>query len=233
MANDYSRTWFETFMGPFPRERTAVQLAFLSRQLPLPQYRRILDVCSGPGRIAGPLSRGKYEVTAVERDRGAIAEGQAKNPEVKFVEMDVRRLGTLPGEFDAAICLWQSFGYFDSFMNKRMLADMAEKLSAGGRLVLDIYDLRYFSAHQGVVSQKVAGREIQTRRRVVGKRLKTTVEYEAGRLEEFDWELFTPRDITELGIGAGIAATLVCADFDEGTLPAEDKASFQVVFQKG
>ena len=110
MANEYSSTWFEVFMGSFPAERTRLQLGFIKRQLPLPRYKRVVDVCSGWGRIAGPLAWGGYAVTAVDRDKECVREGAERNPKVAFVELDMRKIAALDADFDAMICLWQSFG---------------------------------------------------------------------------------------------------------------------------
>lgn len=44
MTNHYTATWFELFLADFPRERTAGEVAFLQRQLALPDYRCVLDM---------------------------------------------------------------------------------------------------------------------------------------------------------------------------------------------
>ena len=38
-------------------------------------------------------------------------------PNARFVRTDMRDLASIGGPFDAIICLWQSFGYFDSETN--------------------------------------------------------------------------------------------------------------------
>jgi SAM-dependent methyltransferase len=40
--------------------------------------------------------------------------------------------------FDAAICLWNSFGYFDDAGNDQVVSEIARVLAPGGRLVLDV-----------------------------------------------------------------------------------------------
>jgi SAM-dependent methyltransferase len=229
MANEYSSTWFEVFMGSFPVERTKAQLAFIKKYLLLPQYRRVLDVCSGWGRIAGPLAWAGYEVTAVDRDRECVKEGGERNPKVAFIELDMRKLPSLGKKYDAVISLWQSFGYFDEITNRRILGDMAELLTPGGRIILDLYNRAYFEKRQGVEASTVAGARIDTERVVKGKRLRTRVDYGGGKADDFDWELYTPREAVELAAGCGLKATVLCANFDEATPPADDKPSFQLV----
>ena len=86
----------------------------------MPTFKRVLDVCSGPGRIAGMLARAGYEVTAVDRDHESIEGGRRAYPAVAFIERDMREVGGLAGRFDAVICLWQSFGYFSRQENRRV-----------------------------------------------------------------------------------------------------------------
>ena len=233
MANEYSSTWFEVFMGSFPVERTKVQLAFLKKQLPLPRYRKVLDVCSGWGRIAGPLALAGYEMTAIDRDKECIREGTGRFPGIAFVEMDMRRVASMGSRFDAVLCLWSSFGYFDAITNRRVLQGMGEVLNPGGRIILDIYNRPYFESRQGTETAVVAGRRIETERLVEGKRLRSRVDYGDGKADDFNWESFTPREAVELATGCGLSTAVMCADFNEAIPPADDKASFQLVLGKG
>lgn len=51
-TNTYSSQWFQLFMPLQSEETTRKEVAFLARQLPLPRYRRILDLCCGFGSHA-------------------------------------------------------------------------------------------------------------------------------------------------------------------------------------
>lgn len=178
------------------------------------------------------LARAGYEVTAVDRDHESIEGGRRAYPAVAFIERDMRELGGLAGRFDAVICLWQSFGYFSRQENRRVLSDMALAVGAGGRLILDLYDRRYFEAHLGVDSRTIQGVQVGSNRRMEGERLKVTLDYGGRAAEEFDWELFSPRDLAEAAVGAGLKVDLLCADFDEGIAASEQKASFQAVLSR-
>ncbi len=58
-TNAYSSLWFRLFMPLQTEESTRNDVAFLTRQLPLPRYRRVLDLCCGYGRHAlGLAERG-------------------------------------------------------------------------------------------------------------------------------------------------------------------------------
>lgn len=210
-------------------ERTKSQLAFIKKHLPLPKYKKILDVCSGWGRIAGPLAWAGYEVTAIDRDKECVREGMERNPKVSFVELDMRRISALTAKFDAVICLWQSFGYFDEITNRRILQAMAGLLTPGGRIILDLYNRSYFAKRQGVEASTVAGARIDTERLVEGRRLRTRIDYGGGKVDDFDWEIYNPREAVELAAACGLKAVVLCANFDETVPPGDSLPAFQLV----
>ena len=112
VANAYSRGWFELFLDRIPDEQTEAEVAFVARQLPLPDYRSVLDLCCGPGRHALRLAARGYAVTGIDRDEAAIAAARDRAGDLPtaFYTLDMRDLGSLPGRFDAVVSLWQSFG---------------------------------------------------------------------------------------------------------------------------
>ncbi|MGH2479952.1 MAG: class I SAM-dependent methyltransferase [Ktedonobacteraceae bacterium] len=98
-------------------EWTEQDVNFLARQLPLPRYTRVLDLCCGYGRHALCLAQRGYQVTGLDRDEAAISEARKRAEEagqpITYIAGDMLRIGELSGEFDAIINMWQSFGYFD------------------------------------------------------------------------------------------------------------------------
>ena len=62
----YSSEWFDTFAATVPASILDVELAGIASVLPIAQYRRVLDVGCGIGRIAGPLSLHGYAVTELD-----------------------------------------------------------------------------------------------------------------------------------------------------------------------
>src|SRR5207237_10717793 len=71
--NVYSRQWFEFFHAGIDEARTIRETEFICRCAPLPNFRKILDVCCGMGRHARPLSNRGYSVTGIDGDADAIA----------------------------------------------------------------------------------------------------------------------------------------------------------------
>ena len=77
-------------------------------------------------------------MTGIDVNLKALADARqraADNP--LYLEHDMRQVATLPGTFDAILCLWQSFGYFAETINRDILRQMRAKLNPYGRLVLD------------------------------------------------------------------------------------------------
>lgn len=174
----------------------------------------MLDLCAGTGRIAGPLAAAGYEVTAVERDPEAVRRGRTAWPGVRFVEADVRDLSGLPGPFGAVLCLWQSFGWFDEAGNRTVFSAMADRVAPGGRLVIDVYR----RDHPGL--------------EVFERRHRASVQYPDGFSECFDWELFTPEEIADLGGTHGLRVALICARWNEGTPADPAIRDFQIVLSR-
>jgi SAM-dependent methyltransferase len=237
-ANAYSRLWFETFLRTQAPEWTAREVALVTRQAPLPAYRSLLDVCCGEGRHAIPLAEQGYAVTGFDRDSVALAvaheRAEAMKVPVRLVEGEMRTLAAkVAGPFDVCVCLWQSFGYFDAATNEDILRQMRDLLRPGGRLILDIYHLGYFSTHQGVSAQERNGRTITTSTRLDGKRLSVEINYGPGVApDRMEWELYTPEAIQALAAGHGLRTILACALCDETQPPSPDVIRMQLVFER-
>ncbi len=100
----------------------------------------ILDAPCGHGRIANLLAADGYRVTGVDLtevflDR-ARGDAEALGVDVDYLSGDLRRL-PVAGPFDAAICWFTSFGYFDDEDNRRVLDEFARVLRPGGRLLIE------------------------------------------------------------------------------------------------
>lgn len=236
MPNEYSTRWIDTFLSTQDPNQTAREIAFLMRQLPLPQFRRVLDVCCGAGRHSAALASAGYEVVGIDRDTSLVASARTACKPGEFHVMDMRDIGRgLNGtRFDAAICLWQSFGYFDPAGNDAALRDIASLLKPGGRFVLDIYHREFFERHQGTSTFERDGRRIVETKQVTDDgRLRVELDYGDGVHDAFDWELFTPDDLARRALpAAGLRVRLCCAKFDEAVPASADVPRMQAVFEK-
>ena len=110
MEPAYSARWREVF-GRVDAARTVREVAFLTAVLPLPAFRRVLDVPCGTGRHAAALGARGYAVVGVDLDPDVVAEARAAGVDARVGDM--RDLSNLPADFDAVVCLWASFGHFE------------------------------------------------------------------------------------------------------------------------
>lgn len=239
-TNTYSALWFELFL-PLQEEWTQHEVAFLTRQLPLPRYRRILDLACGPGRHALELARHTYQVTGLDRDEAAITEARRRAREagqdITYVVGEVRHLGELSGAFDAVISMWQSLCYFEEATNVALLHSIAEILTPGGRFVVDLYNRDYFEQHQGETEQQIAGVTVTSQGYLQGDRWHSVLSYqslEQGDLggDHMEWQIFTPDEFSLLARTCGLIPVLACTWGNEQLAPSPSVGRMQIVLEK-
>ena len=120
--------------------RTPAEVDFVVAQLAPEPGARILDVPCGYGRHAIELARRGFGVTGVDSSEAALAHARAHADAVavEFMQGDMRALA-FEAEFDGALNLFSSFGYFAAQdEDERVLSGIARALRAGGRFVLDV-----------------------------------------------------------------------------------------------
>jgi len=193
--------------------RTLAETDFLVRRLPLPAFRRVLDVCCGRGRHARELTRRGYRVLGVDLDGEAVAEAERLAPEAEFRQLDVRELGSLDREFDAVVSLGQTFGLFDAETNAAELAAMRERLRPGGRMVLDVFDRRFVEAAVEVGTG----------------RMRIDLEQDRGA---FEWLLYTPDELGAVAAEVGLRTLLTCSGFSEQAPADGSTPRFQLVLER-
>jgi SAM-dependent methyltransferase len=112
------------------------QVDRVERALRLEPGMHVLDVPCGTGRIARRLAARGYTVVGVDLTERFLEEGRARGGGVRYVHGDMRDLPLRP-VFDAAVCLWGSFAYFDDEGNLAQAASVARALRPGGRFLVD------------------------------------------------------------------------------------------------
>ncbi len=147
VSRDWTKTFFrrEIFTPGSPEAVSAAggEAKFLWKVLGLRKGSRVLDVACGTGRHAVRLARRGASVLGVDatpaylREARRAARGMSN---ARFLRADMRRL-PLRGEFDAAINLWTSFGYFaDPADDLKTLRGVARALKPGGLFLIDMLD---------------------------------------------------------------------------------------------
>ena len=64
---------------------------------------------------------------------------------VNFIHGDMREM-TFEDEFDAAYCMFTSFGYFDDDTNRKVAANLARAIKPGGKLLIELVNRDYLVA---------------------------------------------------------------------------------------
>jgi ubiquinone/menaquinone biosynthesis C-methylase UbiE len=148
MSRDWTKSFFrpEIFTPGSPDAVAAAgaETAFIWKALGLKKGSRVLDIPCGTGRHAVRLARRGASVLGVDITESYLREARraAGNlPNVRFVRGDMRRI-PLKSEFDAAINLWTSFGYFDTpAEDLKVLREVARALKPGGLFLIDTADI--------------------------------------------------------------------------------------------
>ena len=150
MTNGSKTEWWQTFFyGPwqdlqlagYPEEQNQAEAAFMISALRLKPGARILDVPCGPGRHSIAFAKAGFHATGIDFNANAIEQARKAAAEngvaAEFAVADMREFSwTHP--FDAAVCFFGSFGYFDDAQNLRFASRVAESLRPGGRFLIDI-----------------------------------------------------------------------------------------------
>lgn len=113
------------------------------RLLKISEPSMLLDMCCGNGRHSIALSRLGHEVMGVDlNDRylaAAVAAANREGAQVEFQKGDMRVFQSTQ-LFDAALVLWNAFGYFETDVEDgQALARLNSSLRPGGKLLLQTH----------------------------------------------------------------------------------------------
>ena len=101
----------------------------------------VLDVCCGPGRISVELALCGMEVTGVDITQpfldAAAETAEDENVSLNLINADMRKFSSRK-KFDAAVNIYNSFGYCDSVSDDTLiLKKVAAALKKGGTFILE------------------------------------------------------------------------------------------------
>ena len=130
--------WF--YEPALNEERNRDEAAEIVATLGIEPGSAILDAPCGHGRISNLLAADGFVVTGIDVTELFLQRARTDAASIG-VEVDYRRgdLRDLPvsGPFDAAVCWFTSFGYFDDDDNRKVLREFARVLRPGGRLLIE------------------------------------------------------------------------------------------------
>ncbi len=152
---DWHKSFFKnSFYNPASKAAVAqaqAEAAFILKQLILKKGSALLDLCCGPGRHAVEFAKNGLAVTGFDFSGEYLAEAAArakkKRTSLRLLRGDMRQL-KFKGEFDAAVNLFTSFGYFLKFSDDiKTLKGVAKALKPGGLFLIDVVSGEYVRAH--------------------------------------------------------------------------------------
>lgn len=133
----------------------------------------VLDVCCGPGRISVELALCGMEVTGVDITQpfldAAAETAEDENVFLTLINADMRKFSSRK-KFDAAVNIYNSFGYCDSVSDDTLiLKKVAAALKKGGTFILECISretaVKYFT--EGEWFER-AGKTVLTEFKVTG-----------------------------------------------------------------
>jgi 2-polyprenyl-3-methyl-5-hydroxy-6-metoxy-1,4-benzoquinol methylase len=149
LSQHVASAWYADFFTELPNEfwrraaaphLTAADVAFVQDRLGLAPGSRLLDVPCGSGRHSLALAALGHRVTGVDISAEAVGHArraaQRQGLDVRFVVADMRDIPRT-GDFDAVLCLGNSFGYLEPADLVVFVAATAAALRPGGGLVVD------------------------------------------------------------------------------------------------
>jgi cyclopropane fatty-acyl-phospholipid synthase-like methyltransferase len=147
-----NKEWYKTFfktwkvIQPFfySSEQTRKNADFIWKVLNLKKGLKVLDVPCGNGRIGFELAKKGCVVTGIDFNENIIEKAKQASKKrklkVDFHIGDMRKI-SWKNKFDAAICWWGSFGYFNEKGNRNFIKAVSSSLKKGGRFIIDTHTM--------------------------------------------------------------------------------------------
>ena len=115
----------------------------LASHLKLKKNCKIIDIACGNGRHAVYLNLLGYDVTGIDLSKKNIeSASKSSKKNLQFFVHDMRKLFK-QNEYDLAVNLFTSFGYFDKdFDNEKALLSIANNVKTEGLVVIDFMNVK-------------------------------------------------------------------------------------------
>ena len=99
--------------------------------------KRVLDVATGPGHVAGLAAARGAQVVGLDIAEVMLELARASSPGVDFRHGDAEQLPLEDGSFEAAVC---NFGLLHFGRPEGVASELARVVSARGRVALTVWD---------------------------------------------------------------------------------------------
>ncbi|MCA9563426.1 MAG: class I SAM-dependent methyltransferase [Myxococcales bacterium] len=140
----WERAFDESYLESLPHDiefRTKREIEFYDQSLRLKKGAAILDAGCGFGRHSIGLAQLGYKVTGLDLSKPllerAYSTAERARIEVDYLHGDLRSMD-FDAEFDAALLVGQTFGFFNDMMNLEVLRRLRRALKPRGRLIIEL-----------------------------------------------------------------------------------------------
>ena len=137
----YDQFRVRTGFGQVSDDETRKDVDFMCDVLELNDGAKVLDLFCGTGRHSLELARRGYSVTGIELNHEYLEVGKKLGEVIvkapNFIHGDVRYVDYGEG-YDAAIIMYQSFGYFSDSEDNLVLRKVYDALNIGGKFLIEI-----------------------------------------------------------------------------------------------
>jgi cyclopropane fatty-acyl-phospholipid synthase-like methyltransferase len=149
MENEISDNWYEDFFQGInceiwekviPTEVTRQEVDFLLSELHLQKGQRILDIPCGFGRHAIEFSKNGLNVTGIDISetfiKGLTEKVISEKLNIKAIQADILTV-QINEKFSGAVCLGNSFGYFNFDRMKLFVEKVSSCLEPGAKFIIN------------------------------------------------------------------------------------------------
>jgi cyclopropane fatty-acyl-phospholipid synthase-like methyltransferase len=140
----YSGHYVDFHQEAVSKKQTAEEVDFMLKLLQLPPKASVLDLGCGEGRHTIEMAKRGYRMTAVDVTEPLLDIARANAAKQALdIDFEQRDMRSLPWEntFNAAYCVWGSFGVFDEKGNLDLLKSIAQVLIPDGRLIIENHSM--------------------------------------------------------------------------------------------
>ena len=148
----YDERYFQTYADEFTAEQTQAETDGALSLLNLSPPARVLDLCCGFGRHSVEMARRGFPVTGLDLSPALLGHARAAadnaGVSVDWVQADMRHIPVPAAPYDAVLCLFSSWGVFDTVRDEQQVAlSVAHALAPGGQVLVDTVNREVMLRH--------------------------------------------------------------------------------------
>jgi SAM-dependent methyltransferase len=190
--------------GSIPEEETGDEVDFMVDVLQLKELSKVLDLFCGVGRHTIELARRGYHACGVDSNAEYLSiakiSASMKNTSPAFIHGDVREVD-FGSNYDAAIIMHCSFGYFSDDEDRLVLQKVHRSLKPGGKFLIELINRNWIISN--FVKQSVDfvnGVKVEEQREYDSeqKRVRFTIKRylaDGEQSKRGSWRVYSPHDI--------------------------------------